>query len=433
VSDAVAGANLFGVDRRVVVLALARMADSVGNSFLIVVLPLYIESHAVTGGTFGVSEALVTGIVLGTFGLLNSVAQPFTGRFSDRLGKRRAFILLGLAILAVTNASFAFASTYATLLVIRAIQGVGVAFTIPATIALVNELATTETRGGNMGVFNTFRLVGFGIGPVVAGAVVATGPYHVAGLTLSGFTAAFYIASLSALVSFGAVTAFVRDPEETTATAGDELEVAIRGEEAGQLLDPVFTLGLATLAMATGIALLSTIEPQVNARLAQGPTMFGVQFGAFIAAQVLLQTPIGRASDYYGRRPFVLWGLVLLVPATLAQGLVVASWQMILARFVQGVAGAMVFAPALALAGDLARKGQSGTQLSILTMAFGLGTALGPLTSGYLIRFGYVTPFAVGAAAAGLAALLVYSQVEETLGRSGSGPEPTGESPEAVD
>jgi len=50
-------------------------------------------------------------------------------------------------------------------------------------------------------------------------------------------------------------------------------------------------------------------------------------------------------------------------------------------------AGAMVFAPALALAGDLARKGQSGTQLSVLTMAFGLGTALGPLASGYLIRY----------------------------------------------
>ena len=427
--------TLFGVDRRVVVLALARMADSVGNSFLIVVLPLYIESSVVTGGTFGLTEALVTGIILAMFGLLNSIAQPFAGRLSDRLGKRRAFILLGLAVLAVTDAAYAFAGSYDALLLIRAIQGIGVALTIPATIALVNELATTRTRGGNMGVFNTFRLIGFGIGPVVAGAVVAAGPYQVLGVALSGFHAAFYIASLSALVSIAFVTAFVRDPEETTAAAGDDLEVSILGGSSGHLLDPVFTLGLATLAMATGIALLSTIQPQINARLGQGPTMFGVEFGAFIAAQVLLQTPLGRGSDYYGRKPFIVWGLVLLVPATLAQGLVVAPWQMVVARFVQGVAGAMVFAPALALAGDLARKGRSGTQLSVLTMAFGLGTAFGPLTSGFLIRYGYVTPFVFGAAAAGAAALLVYSQVDETLGRSGAGPGPgpAEERAEAVD
>ena len=49
----------------------------------------------------------------------------------------------------------------------------------------------------------------------------------------------------------------------------------------------------------------------------------------------------------------------------------------------QGIAGAMVFAPALALAGDIAAVGESGTQLSALTMAFGLGTAIARLSSGF--------------------------------------------------
>ncbi|MFB6171411.1 MAG: MFS transporter [Haloarculaceae archaeon] len=406
-----------GLDRRVLALALARMADSVGNSFLIVVLPLYVASHAVTGSAFGLSEALITGLILSMFGLLNSIGQPFTGRLSDRLGKRRVFVLVGLAILAVTNAAYAFAGNYSGLLVIRAVQGIGVAFTIPATIALVNELATTDTRGGNMGVFNTFRLVGFGSGPVVAGLVVESGPYLVGGFSITGFEAAFYVASLSAVVSFVLVTLLVSDPETTQAAAGDEVALAVTAGERGALLDPVFTLGVASLFMAIGIALLSTIQPEVNARLDQSAAMFGVEFGAFILAQVLLQTPIGALSDRYGRKPFILAGLLLLVPATLAEGLVVAPWQMIVARFAQGVAGAAVFAPALALAGDFAKRGQSGTQLSVLTMAFGLGTALGPLSSGYLIRFGYVVPFAFGSVLAALGAVLVYTQVSEAPSR----------------
>ncbi|WP_227355461.1 MFS transporter [Haladaptatus salinisoli] len=407
---------MFSIDRRVLALALARMADAVGNSFLIVVLPVYIASGAISGDTFGLAEAMVTGIVLSLFGFLNSFTQPFAGRVSDRTGKRKVFILFGLAILTVTNVAYAFAGSYVSLVVIRALQGVGVAFTIPCTIALVNELATTDTRGGNMGVFNTFRLLGFGLGPIAAGSVVDGGPYRIAGVQLTGFDAAFYFAAVGALVSYLLVTLLVSDPERTKASAGEDFDLAVRGRHGG--LDSVFTLGLATLFLAISIALLATIEPMINERLDQGKTWFGLQFAAFVLVQVVLQTPIGRASDRWGRRPFIVAGLAILVPSTLVQGFVNTSVQMLVARLVQGVSGALVFAPALALAGDLAREGQSGTQLSILTMSFGLGTAIGPLASGFLVGFGFAIPFEVGAVLAALGALLVYTQVEETVAPS---------------
>lgn len=168
--------------------------------------------------------------------------------------------------------------------------------------------------------------------------------------------------------------------------------------------------------MATGIALFATLQPEVNSRLNQGSTWFGIQFAAFVIAQIFLQVPIGRASDRWGRRPFILAGLVLLAPSTLLQGIVLDSAVMFLVRFAQGVAGAMVFAPALALAGDLATKGDSGTKLSVLTMAFGLGIAFGPLAAGFLVELSFVVPFAVGAALALVGLVLVYTQVEETVG-----------------
>jgi MFS family permease len=91
------------------------------------------------------------------------------------------------------------------------------------------------------------------------------------------------------------------------------------------------------------------------------------------------------------------------------QGFVVEPWQMIGARMLQGVAGACVFAPALALGGDLADRGASGAQLSVLTVSFGLGIAAGQILAGS----GFFVPFAVGAVLALVGAAVVRSEVIE--------------------
>lgn len=428
---------MLGTDRRVLVLALARMADAVANSFLIVVLPLYIASGAISldalVGTqvpllgLEVTEELLIGLVLSLFGFLNSLSQPFTGRLSDRTGRRKVYIMFGLALLAVASAAYIVADSYLTVVLFRALQGLGAAFTIPCTIALVNELATADSRGGNFGVFNTFRLLGFGMGPIVAGTVVAAGPYTLpvaGGTALSGFNAAFLVAVVGALLSFGLVALLITDPEETRDSAGEDLSVAVFDRDGDHLLDPVFTLAIATVCMAIGIALFATLQETINARLGQQPWLFGAEFAAVVLANVVFQIPIGRACDQYGRRPFLLGGFVLLGPSVLAQGLVTTPATMLVARTLQGVAVAMVFAPGLALAGDLAGKGQSGTQLSLLTMAFGLGTALGPLASGYLVRFGFVVPFTFGAVLAVVGLILIATQIEETLPDSAAASEP---------
>ena len=415
-------------DRRVIVLALARMVGAAGNSFLIVVLPLYITSDLVDiesllGAEVGVGAAAVTlteplliGVVLSLFGFLNSLSQPFTGRLSDRVGARRPFVLAGILLLGTASGLYTVATSYPALVALRAIQGLGAALIIPATVALVNEYAASDTdRGGNFGVYNTFRLIGFGFGPVLAGAVVEAGPYDLSpvGLpVLDGFDAAFVAACAGAYLSFALVFLLVRDAD-VDAEAGDDVSIRVRGED--RLLDPVFTLGLATVAMGACIALFATLQNQVNVRLDQPPVWFGAQFAAVTIANVIFQVPVGRASDRIGRRPFLLAGFVLLVPTTLLQGIVTEPALMMLVRLGQGVAVACVFAPSLALAGDLAREGESGTTLSVLTMGFGFGVALGPLASGWLYGFGFLVPFAVGAAAAALALVAVFTQVEETL------------------
>ena len=454
--------GVLDTDRRVLALAMARMADALGNSFLIIVLPGYIASgqievEGLVGTTLPVvgevTVPLLIGLVLSLFGLLNSFGQPFTGRLSDRSGRRKLFILVGLVVFGVSSAFYPFVTSYEAVLTIRALQGLGAAFTIPGTIALVNEYSRADTeRGGNFGVFNSFRLAGFGFGPIVAGLLVTGGvgavategggvgavategggaaptavaeyvlPAFLGGATVSGYTAAFTVAVVGAAVSFALVSVFVYDPEESGAEAGADLSIAVRDASGESYFDPVFVLGVATFFMATGIAVFATLQEDINAALGQGPLLFSVQFAAVVIANVVFQVPIGSASDTYGRRPFIVGGFGLLVPSLLFQaylvtpGAVASPLLMVVGRLVQGVAVAMVFAPSLALAGDLARKGDSGTKLSVLTMAFGLGVAAGPTAAGFLVRYGLPTPFVFASALGAVALALVYSQVSDTI------------------
>lgn len=422
---------VLGTDSRVLTLAFARMADALGNSFLIIVLPLYIASGQVSlSGIVGIEvlgfvlrEETLIGLVLSLFGLLNSFGQPFTGRLSDRTGRRRVFVLTGLVLFGIGSAAYPFFTSYWTVLGARAFQGIGAAFTIPATIALVNDYAESDSeRGGNFGVFNTFRLIGFGFGPIVAGVLITGGlsaegvvTYTFGAFSLSGFNAAFAVAVAGAIISFLLVAALIEDPPAAADAASKNLSIAVFDRE-GSGLDPVFVLGVGTFLMATTIALFATLEGPIRMRLDESTFMFSVQFAAVVIANVMLQVPIGRASDRFGRRPFVVAGFAVLVPAVYVQGVVLDPWLMLGARFVQGIAVALVFAPSLALAGDLAGDRGSGTTLSVLTMAFGLGVAVGPLASGILYNLGgFSTPFTVGAVLAVGALGLTYWQVEETL------------------
>ena len=358
---------VLGTDSRVLTLAFARMADALGNSFLIIVLPLYIASGQVTlsglAGTeilgFVLREETLIGLVLSLFGLLNSFGQPFTGRLSDRSGRRRVFVLTGLVLFGIGSAAYPFLTSYWSVLAARAFQGIGAAFTIPATIALVNDYAASDSeRGGNFGVFNTFRLVGFGFGPIVAGILITGGlsaegvvTYTLGGLSLSGFNAAFAVAVLGAIVSFVLVAVLIDDPPAAADAASKNLSIAVLDPD-GEGLDPVFVLGIGTFLMATTIALFATLEGPIRMRLDESTFMFSVQFAAVVIANVIFQVPIGRASDRVGRRPFVVAGFAVLVPSVYAQGLVTDPWLMLGARFVQGIAVALVFAPSLALAGE---------------------------------------------------------------------------------
>lgn len=383
-------------DRRVVILGLARMSESFGNAFLLVVLPLFIASESVAGGTFGLSEALLIGVLLSLTGLMGSLGQPIFGFVSDFLRRRKVFIVLGLLILATTNVTYIIAASYAMVLLVRIIQGFGTMLTTPTTIALINEYSDDGARGENMGVYTTLRLVGTGLGPVIAGLVIDFGPYTLPTVgEINGFDAAFLISAIGTGLSMLLVLIYVFDPPELKDQAfGGRPKFTLQGKT--NLRDPVVHVSVGALAFGVNLGLVLAIQPQVNARLGQGPTMFGIQLVAFGLPLVFLGPLFGAISDRFGRRPFLLTGIGLLAPATYAQGIVSTPEMMIFARISAGLAAALAFAPAVALVGDVAQEGDSGSKLSLLTMSLGVGGGVSPMVAGYLVGFGYPVPFIAG-------------------------------------
>lgn len=224
------------LDRRILALGFARLADAFGNALLIVVLPLYVTSSQVTGSVFGFSTAVISGIVLALFGVFDSLVQPFAGRWSDRLSRRRVFILAGLLVLAVTNAAFVVSSSYLGLFAIRIVQGLGVGITVTASVALINEYSSIDNRGMNFGLFHALRLVGFGAGPLVAGFLVSEGPYRLNGIVVDGFAASFDTATIAAVVGFVLVTTYVHEPETTSTAAAKDLSLQVFDRTGGLTL-----------------------------------------------------------------------------------------------------------------------------------------------------------------------------------------------------
>jgi MFS family permease len=107
---------------------------------------------------------------------------------------------------------------------------------------------------------------------------------------------------------------------------------------------------------------------------------------------------------------------VALAPLTVFFGFVTSTEQLVGLSLLQRVATAGVAAPAFALAGDLARKGGEGREMSFLTMGSGLGLGVGPLLAGGLAAYvGFQVPFYVVGALSLLAAVLVWRWAQETI------------------
>jgi MFS family permease len=398
-------ADSIGVNRVVLTLSIARLADALGNSILFIIIPLYVAQ--LPSPWFPLPDSVRVGLLISLYGLVTSVFQPVMGALSDRLSRRKPFIQSGLALMGIGTLAFSFAGQFSQLLLLRALQGIGVALTIPASMALMASATTKQTRGGSMGVYSSMRMVGFAAGPLIGGVL----QLHF------GFNATFYAGTALLLIAMILVQMWVRDvPVEVPTEAPGPFRIIDRELLAGGIIG----LGVAMFLMASAFSMMGALENEFNARLQQTVLGFSIAFSALTFSRLLVQIPLGRLSDRVGRKPLILLGLLLMAPATALLGEAGTIVQLTGLRVFQGIASGAIAAPAFALAADLARSGGEGRQMSILTMGFGLGIALGPLIAGVLAVVFFELPFLLGGLMSLIGVWVVYRYVPETVQRRGA-------------
>jgi len=101
--------------------------------------------------------------------------------------------------------------------------------------------------------------------------------------------------------------------------------------------------------------------------------LIGIAIGIYGLTQAILQIPFGWASDRYGRKPVMYFGLILFAVGSFVAALATDIWVVILGRTLQG-AGA-ISAVVIALTADLTRDSQRSKAMAIIGSTIGIAFA----------------------------------------------------------
>ncbi|GAA2457862.1 DHA2 family efflux MFS transporter permease subunit [Actinomadura vinacea] len=96
-----------------------------------------------------------------------------SGRAGDLFGRRRAF-LAGVAVFAAASVVAALAQDGSALIGARALQGVGAAMLMPATLSTVNAMFTGRERAAAFGIWGSLIAGMAALGPLIGGAVASS-------------------------------------------------------------------------------------------------------------------------------------------------------------------------------------------------------------------------------------------------------------------
>jgi len=134
------------------------------------VLTLLSDEFGVSTGTAGLAAA--------AYGGPGVITSLLVGPYSDRFGRKR-FMVAGALIMGVFTILSALAPTFETLIVARAIAGIGGSLIFPNANALIGDLFPYRERGGAMATVIGFNTMASVIGVPVAGVVAEATSWRV--------------------------------------------------------------------------------------------------------------------------------------------------------------------------------------------------------------------------------------------------------------
>jgi len=255
-------------------LTAAILLSALGDFLAVIPLALHLQHDSGSG-------LVVAGLFIALWTPVALLAAP-AGLLVDRFDPRRTLIAVSLAQ-AVVAAGLAFAGSTAAILALTALLGCGVAVANPAEFALVPAVADATRLKAANGRIESARYLGYTLGPLLGGALAASGGTHVALLIDA--------ASFAVVAGVALVLRPRRAPARDHADLGrarDGIVFLLRDRVLALVVSVAFVSLLFMTASATAEVFFATDV------LGAGDLGYGVLMTAWTAGMVLGATTLPR-------------------------------------------------------------------------------------------------------------------------------------------
>ena len=283
-------------------LGFVSLLTDVSSEIVNATLPIYLVS------VLGASVAAI-GWLEGTAAFIATTARTAAGVISDRLPRRKPLVVLGYALCAFSRPLIPLTATLTGIVVAKGLDRIGKGIRSAPRDALVADLSPPELRGASFGLRKSLDALGGFLGPLAAIALLFA--------TANNYVAVFWWAAVPAFGALGLLTFGLTEPP----VERQQQRPAFRWRDAAMLSKASWlNIGLAASVGLTRVSeaflLLRAMDVGVSAMTA--PLLLVILHAVYAATSY----PVGRLSDRFGRRAFLLASLVALA---IAHGLMAAA------------------------------------------------------------------------------------------------------------
>jgi MFS family permease len=351
-----------GITRNIFIMGLVSLFTDLSSQMVFPLIPLFLTTVLGCG-------AYAVGIVEGAAETTASLLKVVSGYWSDKIRKRKPFVLFGYSMSTITKPLFAFANIWAFVLFLRVIERIGKGIRTAPRDALIAESCDESVRGKAYG----FHRAADGIGSIL-GAVLA-----LLLLPMWGYRNIFLFALAPGIISVFIIF-FIQEKNAPAKQETKEVSVKLSLKELPAnlrffiIVSSVFALG------HFGYAFL--LLRAKNIGLADNTAI--LLYVVFYIVYSICVIPLGIVSDKVGRKPVLMGGYVLF--GITSFGLLVTSsfYGILLFFIIYGIFYAMIDGAQRAFVVDLAPQHLKGTALGVFHTAIGLVALPGGYIAGLL-------------------------------------------------